>query len=107
MTRHSSAAATRVAWANRGRRTERRPRRQADGATGRKPAVRFVVTVAVVAALLLILGIRQAGITAVAYEIDATKRELAEARSELESLEAQLAQLEAPDRVEEGALAMG
>lgn len=113
MARQSSAAAARPAWPDRQDVAKRRERRQPgravkpQGAGRPRGIARLTATVAIVAAVLLVLGIRQAGITAVGYEIDATKRQLAGAKGELERLEAELARLAAPERVEDGALAMG
>ena len=108
MAKHSSAAAARVQWPARHPRSDRRLRRQQQARAVRPRAVvRFVTTVVLVAGILLILGVRQAGITALGYQIDATKRDLAAARAELAALEAELARLAAPDRVEQGALALG
>ena len=116
MARHSSAAAAvpaRPLEPGRGQRGERSPRgRRGRAAQAHRTArpqgvARLAVTVVLVSAVLLLLGIRQAAITAVGYEIDRTKRELAEAQAALERLEAELARLATPGRVEEGALAMG
>src|SRR5690606_5712726 len=113
MARNAAAAAVRAAVPDARRQARRRTQRPPHPAprAQRSPSIRGLVrlaaTAAVIAAALLALGVRQAAITAVGYQIDATKRQLAAARAELERLEARLALLAAPDRVEGGALAMG
>lgn len=68
---------------------------------------RVVATGLIVVSLLLVLGVRQASITTLGYQVENDKRYLEQLRREQAALEATLAGLANPARVERGALAMG
>ena len=71
------------------------------------PGSRFLGTVAGIVLLLFILGMRQAAITALGYEIDAAKQRLETLRAERAALAGELAQLAAPARIERQAVQLG
>lgn len=86
---------------------QRRAGHRQPAKTKTRPVAGFIGTVAILCGLLLILGIRQAAITQMGYEIDAMKRRLVDLENQRAALAGQVALLKAPDRIEATAYDMG
>lgn len=69
--------------------------------------ISFAGTIVLLCGMLLVLGMRQAAIARLGYEIDTAKKQLAALEQERAMLEGQVALLKTPDRIETTALDMG
>lgn len=81
-------------------------RKQSRGLVRLHP-VRLAFTLVVVLGLLSFIGVRQVAITGLGYEIDRMKGQLEALHMEQAALEGRMAQLAAPQRIEQAALALG
>src|SRR5690606_6852524 len=68
---------------------------------------RVLLSFGVILGLLFFLGARQAAITEMSYDIAEQKQQLEQMKSQRDALQAQVARLSAPGRVEAEALALG